>query len=253
MFRRLWTQVISNLDSSLAIVISIFAAFYGLYNNDSLLLSVISGTLGLVAYGMIKDRNTRDELLKQVQQLKEPSSVGAVLLARDRYVSFNELTVSAQRIYLVGPTLVTLFNQYSAYFRDTKLRAHGAKIQAVILNPKSAAIESAANCIDQPLGKIKAEIENTKLSVSSILEYKGGLKNGKIELRLLSTNLNFSMVLVDPETSNGKIFVEFIGYHAGLHSVPHIELTRSKDKEWYEFFLQQYHQIYQDSELCLSN
>jgi hypothetical protein len=141
MFRKLWTQVISNLDSSIAIVISIFAAFYGLFNNDSPLLAAISGALGLVAYGMIKED-------------------------RDAYISFKDLTASAHRIYLVGPTLVTLFNRFSDYFRDTKLRGHGATIQAIILNPQSSAVESAANCLDQPLDKIKAEIEDTMASVS---------------------------------------------------------------------------------------
>lgn len=253
MFRKLWKQAFSNLDSSIAIIISIFAAFYGLFNADSPLLAAISGTLGLVAYGMIKDRNARDELLKQVQHLKEPPNIGALLLDRDDYISFKDLIGPAHKIYLVGPTLVSLFNGYSDYFRDTKLRGHGATIQAVILDPQGPAVESAANCINQPLEKIKAEIENTKLSVGSILAYKDGLKNGKIELRTLSTSLNFSMVLIDPDMPNGKIFVEFLGYHAGLRNVPHIELIRSRDEKWYQFFLQQYNHIYEDSEVCLTN
>ena len=253
MLKKLWTQFISNPDSSLVILISIFAAFYGLFSNQSLLLTAISGTVGLVAYGMIKDRNARDELLKQIQLLKESPSVGAVLLDRDQYIPFRELTASARKICLVGPTLVFLFNDFSDYFRDIKLSKHGATIQAIILDAESSAVESAAKCIDLPLEKIKREIEDTKLFVSSILQTKGGLKDGKIELRTLSTSLNFSMVLIDPEMPNGKIFVEFIGYHAGVRNSPHIELIRSRDEKWYEHFLQQYNHIHEDSEVCLTN
>ncbi len=249
MLRKLWTQVIDNLDSALAIIISIFAAFYGLFSNQPPLLAVISGTLGLIAFGMIKDRNAREDLLKQVQKLKEAPSVGSIFLDRNKYIPFNNLTASAQKICLVGPSLVNLFNQWSTYFQDTKLKEHGATIQAIIIDPQSPAVESAANCINQLPDTIKSEIENTKLIVGSILKNRNGSKKGKLELRTLSTNLNFTMVLVDPEMPQGKIIVEFIGYHAGLHNLPHIELTRSRDGQWYQFFLQQYNHIYEDSKM----
>src|SRR6266496_1897935 len=153
MLKKLWTQFISNPDSSLVILISIFAAFYGLFSNQSLLLTAISGTVGLVAYGMIKDRNARDELLKQIQLLKESPSVGAVLLDRDQYIPFRELTASARKICLVGPTLVFLFNDFSDYFRDIKLSKHGATIQAIILDAESSEVEYADKCIDMTIEK----------------------------------------------------------------------------------------------------
>ena len=61
------------------------------------------------------------------------------------------------------------------------------------------------------------------------------------------------MILLDPEMPNGKIFVEFIGYHAGLQEIPHIELTPSRDEEWYQFYLRQYNLLYEDSKICLPN
>lgn len=172
---------------------------------------------------------------------------------RSGYVPFNDLTASAQTICLVGPSLVNLFNQWSTYFHDLKLNQHGATIQAIILDPQSSAVKSAADCVSQSPDTIKNEIKNTKLLVDSILKNNGGLKKGKLELRTLSTYVNFSMVLVDPDMPNGKIIVEFIGYHAGLHNIPHVELTRSKDKEWYQFFLQQYKELYRDSKVALAN
>jgi len=253
MIKKLLTQVINNLDSALAIIISIVAAFYGAFSNQSSLLVAISGALGLVALGMIKDRNARDELLEQVQQLKEPPSVGTVFLDRDKYIPFKDLTASAQKICLVGPSLVTLFNDNKLYLQDTKLKQHGATIQAIILDPQSSAIKSAENCVNQPPDTIKAEIKMTIKNVRSILDSLVGTANGKLELKTLSTYLNFSMVLIDPDMPNGKIFVEFIGYRSGLHNIPHIEITRSRDKEWYQFFLQQYNNIYHDSKICLTN
>lgn len=252
MIKKLWKQTISNIDSALAILISIIAAVYGVFNiNQLYMLSAISGALGLLAFGMIKDRQAREELLKQVHQLKEPPAANAILLDRGKYMPFNEITYSAQEIYLVGPSLVNLFNQWATYFKDIKLREQGATIQAIILDPQSPAVKSAANCVNQSQDTLRNEIRNTKLLVGSILKSMAGLKKGKLELRTLSTYLNFSMVLIDPEKPNGKIFVEFIGYHAGMHNVPHIELTPSRDKEWYQFYLDQYKNIHRDSRVSL--
>lgn len=254
MIRKLWTQAVNNLDSALAIIISIIAAILGVFNNDQApLLSAISGALGLIALGMIKDRNARDELLKQVQQLKAPPSVDTVFLDRSRYIPFKELTASAKKIYLVGPSLVSLFNDNKLYFQDVKLKEHKATIQAIIMDPQSPAIKSAENCVNQPPDTIKAEIKMTIKNVHSILDNLVGTTNGKLELKTLPTYLNFSMVLIDPDMPNGKIIIEFIGYRTGLHNIPHIELTPFKDKDWYQFFLQQYNNIYTDSKICLTN
>lgn len=254
MIKKLWTQAINNLDSLLAILVSIAAAIYGVFSiNQSPLLSAIAGTLGLLAYGIIKDRNARDELLKQLQQLREPPNIGTVFHDRSTYIPFNELTGSAQKICLVGPSVVNLFLPWSGYFQHTKLIEQGATIQAIILDPQSSAIETAAHCQNEPLEKLKDEIESTILGVRSILQSKDGVKNGKLELRTLPTYLNFSMVLVDPDKPSGKIIVEFIGYHSQLHNRPHIELTRSRDREWYQYFLQQYDYIYSDSDICLTS
>lgn len=252
MIKKFWKQFINNFDSALAILVSIIAAVYGVLDiNQLFLLSAISGTLGLLAFGMIKDRHAREELLKQVQQLKESPGADAILLDRGKYLPFNDLTFSAQEIYLVGPSLVNLFNQWSTYFKDVKLKEHGATIQAIILDPHSPAVKSAANCVNQSQDALKNEIRNTKLLVGSILKNSAGSGNGKLELRTLATYLNFSMVLIDPEKPNGKIFVEFIGYQAGMHNVPHIELSPSRDGEWYQFYLEQYKNIYRDSRVSL--
>lgn len=251
MLKKIWIQAVNNLDSVLAILISIFAAFYSVFSEP--LLAVIAGTLGLLAFGTIKDRNAREDLLKQVQNLKEPPNIDSIFLDRNRYLPFNELTASARKIYLVGPSLVNIFNQWSEYFQDTKLREQGATIQAIILNPQSPAVESAANCVNQSFDTIKNEIETTQLRVREILESKELWKYGKLELKTFSTYLNFSMVLIDPDLPSGKIFIELIGYRAGLHNIPHVELLPSRDKKWYEFYLRQYKQIYESSENCLTN
>jgi hypothetical protein len=79
----------------------------------------------------------------------------------------------------------------------------------------------------------------------------GIIKEGTIELRQMQVNPNYSMVLIDPDKPNGKIFIEFIGYQMRLHDRPHIELTRQHDREWFEKYLLQYHALWQHSQIMV--
>jgi hypothetical protein len=99
---------------------------------------------------------------------------------------------------------------------------------------------------------LRHQIEGTILSVRSMLQEENRGRAGSIELRLMDVNPNYSLVLIDPDKPDGKMFIEFIGYHSRLHTRPHIELIRQRDKEWFEYFVSQYDELRQNSTVHLS-
>jgi hypothetical protein len=247
---------LKNFDSLLAIVISVVAAILSVFGgSQSYLLSAIAGILGLLAYGLIKDRMSRDDLLKQVQQLKSKPSVREILKVRIDYAPITETIISAQDIYFMGPSLISIFSQWAGYLQHTKLNEHGATIHAIILDPNCSAIDSAAMCMTEPSENLLNDINRSMLHVKSMLQNKFGdsVKKGSIELRLMQVNPNYSMVLIDPDKPNGKIFVEFIGYQSRLHTRPHIELNRQYDEEWFEYYLSQYRALWENSSVHLTS
>lgn len=252
--KKFGTFILSNLDTLLAIAISMVAAIFGVFGgNVSFLISAIAGTLGLLAYGLIKDRIARENLLRQLQQLNNKTSVSDILKDRNAYVPLNETLDAAKHICLVGPSLINLFSHWKGYFYFTKLNEHGATIHAITLDPDCSAIESTAKCMNEPVDNLRLEIKNALLSVESMLRDEYGVKKGVIELRLMQSNPNYSMVLIDPDKPNGRMFVEFIGYHSRLHTRPHIELTRQRDKEWFDYFFSQYLALWDHSKVHLTS
>jgi hypothetical protein len=178
---------------------------------------------------------------------------GAEVFFKDRssYVPLSETTAYARHICLLGPTLANIFAQWSGYLLYDKLNKQGAIIQVLILNPDSPAVESAAKCMNEPLDNLRKDIARSLAYIEAWL--KEGIQAGSVEARLMSAHPNYSMVLIDPDEPHGKMFVEFIGYYSRVHLRPHIELTRQRDGKWYEYFLQQYHRIWQDSQVRLTN
>ena len=79
------------------------------------------------------------------------------------------------------------------------------------------------------------------------------LETGSVEVRFMTTNPKYSMTLIDPYHSNGRIIVEFIGYGTSqIHQRPHFELTPKEDGIWYEYFLHQFESLEKSSRIALS-
>lgn len=250
--KRFGIFVLSNLDTLVAIAICVLVAILGIFGSgQSVVLPAVAGVLGLLAYGLIRDRIAREDLLKEIRQFKSPFNAGEILKDRKSYCPLTETIDSAQLICFVGPSLVNIFSQYAGYLQHTKLTKHGAALQAIILDPNCSAIESTAVCMSDRIDNLRQDIENTVLRVRTMLQ--DGIGMGSIELRLMQVNPNYSLVLVDPYKSCGKLFIEFIGYHSRLHTRPHIELTRQHDKEWFEYFVSQYDELWQNSGVHLAS
>jgi hypothetical protein len=132
--KRFGTFVLSNFDTLVAIAICVLVAILGVIGRgQSVLPSAMAGVLGLLAYGLIRDRIAREDLLRQIQQLKDPPGVGDILKDRNAYSPLTETIASAQLICFMGPSLVNVFSQCAGYLYFTKLSEHGATIQAIIL------------------------------------------------------------------------------------------------------------------------
>jgi len=250
---KLWRILLNNLDTSLAVILSIVAAIYGVFGGSTtVLLSAIASTLGLLAYGIIRDRTARDELLAEVRRFQQRPSAELFFKDRSAYGPLQETLSSARHICFLGPSVVTIFSQCTGYLIGEKLNRHGATIQVLLLDPDSPAVDWTAAWITELIPEnLCRDIERTLSYVEWMIAY--GIKAGSIEVRLMRVIPNYSMVLIDPAEPNGRMFVEFIGYRSELTARPHIELQRKRDGEWYKYYYQQYCRLWEESQTRLTS
>jgi hypothetical protein len=64
---------------------------------------------------------------------------------------------------------------------------------------------------------------------------------GKLEYRLAPYNPGFSLLIVDPDGKDGRLTVEFFGFHNQLiDERMHILIERRTSQYWFEYWEKQY-------------
>lgn len=218
----------------LAIVISILGAF-GITSIE-VVASTVLGVLGLISVSLLQNRRENERVLRSLSKLEAEISAVQYLKNRTDYPPLQETLANARMVCLMGPTLVNLFSSWSGYFREQQMVKHGTKFRVLIIDPESEAVESMHRFFRIPSSvDLKVDLRKTLSSIHSSI--KIGVEPGSIEVKLLQAHPHYSMILVNPYDDDGKIFVEFVGFQVPIHAHPHIELSRQKDGQWYDYFL----------------
>lgn len=95
--RNLLKAFINNLDTLLAVILSIVAAVFGTFGLfENALLPAIAASIGLVATGIMRDRYTRANLISEIRKLADISTKLDSKSSADAFFTFN--TSEAQLI-----------------------------------------------------------------------------------------------------------------------------------------------------------
>jgi hypothetical protein len=203
--------------------------------------------LGLLAFSTLTTRKTLESLNIAVQGIKNPVSAKSVLKSRDDYPPFQVMLAKARTVCFIGMSSVNIISQWGAFLYQEKIIKEKANIQFLLLNPDSSDTALSAKTVQAKTEDIRADIVRA-LSILDTMNSNQTPDGGKLDVRLSKYAPKFSMTLIDPLENTGKIYVEFIGYGTSpIHGRPHIELNKAEDGEWYEYFLYQYQQIWDDA------
>lgn len=246
--KRLWPFILHNFDNLLVIAISIFAAVFGL-SAQAGLLAAISATLGLLAYGTIRDRMARETLEKEIKGLQQAVSVidsqfldSGQFRSRAQLARPEELAPTALEIATNGVSGITLIVNHLGFF-EQRMKA-GCKLRFILLDPNSTAMEA---------WNLLSKVSTSAADVRNALEILKGLiqlekAKGRCEVRLSKVIPPFSMLIMDPDSDNGLMIVEFYTYKTNLTDRPHVKLRRAQNRHWFDFFRAQFEQIWAESE-----
>lgn len=69
-------------------------------------------------------------------------------------------------------------------------------------------------------------------------------KTGILEVRLLSYAPSFGMTSIDPKHKDGIVFVEVYPHKFGFRTPPTFDLTPDRDQDWYDYFVEQFDQMW---------
>jgi len=189
--------------------------------------------------------------------IPEPPAEPATELLHDRSAfetrPLSEVFANARDVRVFAPSAVNLLSaQTCDVLRRTVLSRKGGSVRVVILDPEEKdAVRLAARQLDEslefPVQRLPAALQST---LERLELMAGWQTTGTFEYRLLAYNPGFSLVLIDPESSHGRVIVEIHGFHnPSTPSRMHLELTRDTGERWYTYWADQFTHIWDAARL----
>lgn len=161
---------------------------------------------------------------------------------RSAFPPFDVRVKKSKQIWFLGMSLQGLVAYHQGVF--VKKARDGASLRVLIMNPESPSCDAKA------VGLFSATDPATlRNHIAGTINFCQKLKedfNASIELRLTNFVPTFSLVLIDPDDSDGVIIVEMYPYLVTAHDRVHFELTPG-DGEWYQYFRDQFEGIWRDA------
>jgi hypothetical protein len=154
----------------------------------------------------------------------------------------------ASELWVFAPTGINLLSpQVCETVRGTLLASPDGAARVVVLNPgDQTAVRQATWQLDDPLDSppqlFLASLQSTIGQLNRIANHA---TRGSFGYRLLDFNPGFSLVAIDPAARDGRVIVEFHGFHSETTtSRMHIELTKVDGSPWYAYWLDQFERIW---------
>jgi hypothetical protein len=236
-FIKLWKFIISNIDTLVAILVSILATTFGaIQENQVLLLVGIASTLAILALSLIRDRQNRETLSVQIDELRArlPDQLSAMAFFRKEFPTDAKVEIEkAQELWLIGYRLSRTIPTYITVF-DKKL-AQGNKIKVLLVDPESQAAYYCNQTMSFPM-KLEQFRESIRTNINLLRDLDHS-KSGNLEIRLIDHPLPFGGYAFNISDTDGKMYVKQYEFQAKIDGIRFV-LT-PKDGIWYDVYRQQ--------------
>lgn len=254
--KKLWSFLGTNFDTVIAIIISIGAAFYGVFSGNQLpLLAGIATSLSILAVSLIRDRHNREALNSQVAKLED----AIIELSSEKIISSKffyprssstDLPVRLRKVRytldLLGPSLSSISVTHQSILRE--LKNNGVQIRLLVSNPDNIALQEflSMRYLEAETATIHAnQVKGSLISLSQIVGT--GLSGGSIKIRITNHVPTFSYIGSDVGKPEGEIQIEFYLTKTGLDRDPMFLLKQTRDAHWFNEFSNQFSLLWKDS------
>jgi hypothetical protein len=262
-----WLQKLAGFSiDNITVLLTIGFAGYIIYRREVAhppvstddLLTAILWVLGLLATSEIVERYRRlgsiEKSVRRGLSLLEsrftdrPSAIAFFQKPHD----VGSDVQSANQIDMCGVTLTSTVNKQFSNLRE-RLRK-GARIRLLVIDPDSLAPKMSAQRrtgegdVSYDFTRLEATLRDIEYLQKSWAEPRSqqgdSTEQGSLSVRFLPYAPSFGIISLDAGSSNGKVFVELYP-HKAYRDQPAFDLMPYRDGEWYNFFVEQFEQMWQ--------
>ena len=247
--KRIWRFLFANLDTIIAIVVSIVAAIFGVFGgNQTILLAGIATTLGIIAYVIIQERKNREDLFEHIVNLEKLlSEMSSRNIKSDNFflnrAILPPLSDTMKRakntLDMAGPSLISVGVSYHATLRQ--LKESGVKIRLLVSNPDNQSLQKFLSMRYLEAETAFVHTNQVRASLTSLAPLtSSSRRGGNVQVRITDHVQTFSYVGSDVNRTDGKIQIEFYLNKIGLEKNPIFFLEAQNDVHWFNEFRNQF-------------
>jgi len=225
---RIWQdfQQGENIDLYLTATVSVVLAVLNIVNvvPPSWIAPLNLSVLALLSIAILGNRYRIENVLEKVTARND-------LLLTEFPEDLAHDIEASRELTILGVSLRRVLHLHYSRFQEKLQR--GDTIRILLVNPDSPACEIAARRDYEPtIPEDQRAAIRRSISLFQELSQKTG---GQVEIRLADHPLTFGGIIVDPETSQGILYLWHYGFKTRVANRPKMVL-RPVDGYWYEFF-----------------
>lgn len=193
----------------------------------------VLGTVELDAYLSVMTAALVVLLLRTTTPQKKEVDLDNVLLDRQSYTPLRDFVQGAHVVWVYGPSAVNVLRESATFKREVLDR--GGELRVLLQDPAENSSMAILRQQLDPNNNLDHDIQGSLFTLAKMLEW------GKVDYRLLPYNPGFSLLVIDPDGKDGRLVVEFFGYHNNLiDDRMHILIERRTSQYWFEYWAKQY-------------
>jgi hypothetical protein len=167
---------------------------------------------------------------------RPPASPDEVLRTREDLGPLRHLLEGARDLRVYGPTAINVLSGAEDLRRLVLQR--GGTVRFVLLDPNPRAVAQAAAQLDDNLD-LGAALQSSLRALRRLRGTPG------FDCRTLPFNPGFSLLIVNGDSADGTLVVEFHGFGDGtINERMHLLLDRRTSPHWYEYWLRRFDAIW---------
>jgi hypothetical protein len=166
-----------------------------------------------------------------------------LLKTRAQLPEFAELVSHHDEIWIAGKDVYGLTDENKEVFLAAKVDRKTYRI--IIVDPEAKhLIETiTAGSVTHPT--VEKRTDFARFAVRHLEELHLACPEN-IEIRLANFLPTCSILILDGKQSNGEMYIEFYGYKISTRARLHVHLKRTEDKDFFDFFLRQFEEMWRN-------
>ena len=246
--RYIWNDIRKgqNLDVYITALLSVIVAILGTFGiaNLSVISSAVLATLALLSISVLTNRKENEELQKNIDGLNSSRVTDQLPFTReyDRLELRNRVKI-ARKMFFWGFSWTTTIPTLGESILEGI--NNGLDLRFLLVEPSTASAKMAVFG-----GSLTDESDfdlSLKTSLLRLIRLQQSTSAEKLEVRTADFFPPYRIIAIDPHLPTGYMIIRLTSLRDYRTKAPVIEIKKTDNQEWFDFFVQQFEYIWAKS------